>query len=100
MSVTKTAQRGLGRTLLRLSISGRAPRLNCCGEAFEEMRKRFGGIDAATELGKRKHRNRRGSIHVYGLDRGEGTQFNLGDFHRVQNPRLLTGDYFDLVREI
>ena len=32
------------------------------------------------------------------LDREE-TQFILDDFHRVQNPRLMTEDYFELVSE-
>jgi hypothetical protein len=38
------------------------------------------------------------AFHAYGLNREE-TQFVLDDFHRVQNPRLMTEDYFDLVSE-
>jgi hypothetical protein len=29
----------------------------------------------------------------------EQTKFSLDDFHQVQNPRRMTGEYFDLVLE-
>jgi hypothetical protein len=79
----------------------RAARLNCYGEAFAEMRERLDGIDPATEPGERKRLRAEidaAAFHAYGLDREE-TQFILDDFHRVQNPRLMTEDYFGLVSE-
>lgn len=79
----------------------RAARLNCYGEAFAEMRERLSGIDPATEPGKRKRLRAEidaAAFHAYDLDREE-TQFILDDFHRVQNPRLMTEDYFELVSE-
>lgn len=36
------------------------------------------------------------AFHAYGLVR-EQTAFVIDDFHRVQNPRLMDDDYFDLV---
>ncbi len=36
------------------------------------------------------------AFHAYGLS-SEETRFVCDDFHRVQNPRLMTDDYFDLV---
>jgi hypothetical protein len=79
----------------------RAARLNCYGEEFAEMRERLGGINPATERGERKRLRAEidaAAFHAYGLDREEA-QFILDDFHRVQNPRLMTEDYFDLVSE-
>ena len=38
------------------------------------------------------------AFHAYRLDH-EQTAFVLGDFHRVQNPRLMDEDYFQLVLE-
>ena len=38
------------------------------------------------------------AFHAYGLENAE-TQFILDDFHRVQNPRPMTENYFDLVAE-
>ncbi|EMA55219.1 Eco57I restriction-modification methylase domain-containing protein [Halococcus thailandensis] len=77
----------------------RAARLNCYGEAFAEMRERLGGIDPATEQSERERLRAEidaAAFHAYGLGREE-TQFILDDFHRVQNPRLMTEDYFDRV---
>ncbi|KYH24015.1 N-6 DNA methylase [Halalkalicoccus paucihalophilus] len=82
-------------------ISSRAARLNCYGEAFVEMRERLGGINPATDPEERKRLQAEidaAAFHAYGLDREE-TQFVCDDFHRVQNPRLMTDDYFDLVLE-
>lgn len=79
----------------------RAARLNCYGEAFAEMRERLGGIDPATDEDQRRELQAQidaAAFHAYGLDREE-TQFVLDDFHRVQNPRLMTEDYFDLVSD-
>lgn len=38
------------------------------------------------------------AFHAYGLDREE-TAFVLDAFHRVQNTRLMTEEYFELVLE-
>jgi hypothetical protein len=80
-------------------ISTRAARLNCYGDAFAEMRERLGGLDPATEPGERERLRAEidaAAFHAYGLDRDE-TEFILDDFHRVQNPRLMTESYFDRV---
>jgi hypothetical protein len=77
----------------------RAARLNCYGEAFTEMRERLGGVDPATAPGERKRLRAEvdaAAFHAYGLDREE-TRFVLDDFHRVQNPRVMTEDYFERV---
>lgn len=77
----------------------RAARLNCYGEAFAEMRDRLGGVDPATDSNEREHLRAEidaAAFHAYSLDRDE-TRFVINDFHRVQNPRLMTEDYFDLV---
>lgn len=65
------------------------------------MRQRLGGINPATDMEERKRVQAEidaAAFHAYGLDRDE-TAFVLEDFHRVQNPRLMTEDYFDLVLE-
>jgi type I restriction-modification system DNA methylase subunit len=77
----------------------RAARLNCYGEAFAEMRDRLGGIDPATEMDERREVQAEldaAAFHAYGLDR-EQTAFVLDDFHRVQNPRLMDEEYFEMV---
>ena len=83
-------------------IATRAARLNCYGDAFEEMRDRLGGIEPATAPDERE-RLRAGidaaACHAYGLDRAE-TAFLLEDFHRVESPRLMTEAYFDRVLEL
>lgn len=82
-------------------ISSRAARLNCYGEAFAEMRERL-GIEAATNPEERKRLQAEidaAAFHAYGLD-SEETRFVCEDFHRVQNPRLMTDDYFESVVEI
>jgi hypothetical protein len=78
-----------------------AAKLNCFGEDFEEMRDRLGGVDPATELSERREVQAEldaATFHAYGLDR-EQTTFVLDDFHRVQNPRLMDDDYFEMVLE-
>ena len=80
-------------------ISSRAARLNSYGDAFAEMRERLGGLDPATEPGERERLRAEidaAAFHAYGLDRDE-TSFILDDFHRVQNPRLMTEGYFERV---
>jgi hypothetical protein len=79
----------------------RAARLNCYGDEFEEMRDRLGGIDPATDMSERREIQAEldaAAFHAYGLDR-EQTAFVLDDFHRVQNPRLMDEDYFEMVLE-
>ncbi|WP_262174608.1 BREX-1 system adenine-specific DNA-methyltransferase PglX [Haloarcula laminariae] len=82
-------------------ISDRAARLNCYGEEFADMRERLGGIDAAT-TGDERQRLRAeidaAAFHAYGLERRE-VEFILDDFHRVENPRLMDEEYFDMVFE-
>ena len=82
-------------------ISTRAARLNCYGDDFEEMRDRLGGIEPATEMDERREVQAEldaAVFHAYGLDRDQ-TAFVLDDFHRVQNPRLMDEDYFEMVLE-
>ncbi|KAB1194781.1 type II restriction endonuclease subunit M [Haloferax sp. MBLA0076] len=82
-------------------ISERAARLNCYGDAFEDMRQRLGNIEPAIEQEEREHLQAEidaAAFHAYGLDRRD-TEFVLEDFHRVGNPRKMTEDYFDLVFE-
>ncbi|GGN23302.1 Eco57I restriction-modification methylase domain-containing protein [Halarchaeum nitratireducens] len=82
-------------------ISTRAARLNCYGEEFAEMRDRLGGIEPATEMDERREVQAEldaAAFHAYGLDRQQ-TAFVLDDFHRVQNPRLMDEDYFEMVLE-
>ncbi len=83
-------------------IATRAARLNCYGEAFAEMRERLGGIDAARDPEERERLRAEidaAAFHAYGLDREE-TAFVLSDFHRVDDPRLMTDDYFERVLEV
>lgn len=83
-------------------ISERAARLNCYGEAFAEMRERLGGITPATDPKERRRLQAEidaAAFHAYGLD-SEETRFVCKDFHQVQNPRLMTDDYFELVVEV
>jgi hypothetical protein len=77
----------------------RAARLNCYGEDFEEMRDRLGGIKPATDMDERREVQAEldaAAFHAYDLDR-EQTAFVLDDFHRVQNPRVMDEDYFEMV---
>jgi|GEM_PF-580573 len=82
-------------------IATRAARLNCYGEAFAEMRDRFGGIEPATAADERERLRAEidaAACHAYGLDRAE-TASLLDDFHRVESPRLMTAAYFDRVSD-
>ncbi|MCU4753428.1 hypothetical protein OB919_15800 [Halobacteria archaeon AArc-curdl1] len=82
-------------------ISSRAARLNCYGDEFEEMRERLGGIEAATDPQERQRLRAEidaAAFHAYGLNKEE-TQFVLDDFYRVNDPRIMTEEYFDLVWE-
>jgi type I restriction-modification system DNA methylase subunit len=82
-------------------IADRAARLNCYGEEFEEMRQRLGGIKPATD--EKERRELRAEIdaaafHAYDLARRD-VQFILDDFHRVEDPRIMDEEYFDMVFE-
>ncbi|WP_049980247.1 Eco57I restriction-modification methylase domain-containing protein [Halolamina rubra] len=80
-------------------ISTRAARLNCYGEEFEEMRERLGGIEPATEMDERREVQAEidaASFHAYGLNRDQAS-FVLDDFHRVQDPRMMDENYFEMV---
>jgi hypothetical protein len=82
-------------------IADRAARLNCYGGEFAEMRDRLGGTDPATTEAKRRELQAEidaAVFHAYGLERAD-VQFVLEDFHRVENPRLMTEEYFDTVFE-
>jgi len=82
-------------------ISDRAARLNSYGEAFAEMRERLGGVEPATNQDERQRLRAEidaAAFHAYELDRRD-VEFILDDFHRMQNPRLMTEEYFDLVFE-
>jgi len=82
-------------------ISDRAARLNCYGDEFAEMRERLDGIEPATDEDERKHLQAEidaAAFHAYGLNRRD-TEFILDDFHRVNDPRVMTSEYFDLVFE-
>lgn len=82
-------------------ISERAARLNCYGEPFEEMRERLGGIEPATRDQERRELQAEvdaAVFHAYGLERRD-VKFILDDFHRVQNPKLMDQEYFDLIFE-
>ena len=79
----------------------RAARLNCYGDAFDEMRDRLGGIEPVIDPDEREHAQAEldaAAFHAYGLER-EQTKFVLDDFHQVQNPRRMTDEYFELVLE-
>jgi len=82
-------------------ISDRAARLNCYGEQFAEMRKRLGEIESVTNQEERRELRAEidaAAFHAYGLERRE-VEFVLDDFHRVENPRLMDEEYFDMVFE-
>lgn len=82
-------------------ISSRAARLNCYGADFAEMRDRLGGIEPVTDTAERRKLLAEidaAVFHAYGLDRSE-LKFMLDDFHRVNDPRIMDNDYFDLVFE-
>jgi hypothetical protein len=82
-------------------ISERAARLNCYGDAFEEMRERLGGVDVVTDTKKRNEMRAEidaAAFHAYGLTRRD-VEFVLDSFHRVNSPRIMTEDYFDMVFE-
>ena len=77
----------------------RAAQLNCYGDEFTEMRERLDGIEPVVSVNNRREVQAEmdaAAFHAYGLDH-EQTAFVLSDFHRVQNPRLMDEDYFQMV---
>ena len=79
----------------------RAARLNCYGNAFEEMRERLGGVDPVTDKDERRQLRAEidaAAFHAYGLG-SEEMQFVLDDFHLVDNPRLMDREYLEMVSE-
>lgn len=63
------------------------------------MRDRLGGFEAVAEPEARARLRAEvdaAAFHAYGLDREE-TAFLLDDFHRIDNPQLMTEEYFDHV---
>ncbi|AUG49534.1 hypothetical protein BVU17_18300 (plasmid) [Haloarcula taiwanensis] len=79
----------------------RAYQLNTYGSPFDEMRERLDEVEPVTNLEERKRLRTEidaAAFHAYGLGRDE-TKFVLDDFHRVQNPRIMTDEYFEMVLE-
>jgi hypothetical protein len=79
----------------------RAAKLNCYGEKFEEMRERLDGIEPVSDQDERRRLEAEidaAAFHAYGLNKSD-TSFILDDFHKVSNPRIMTEEYFDQVRE-
>jgi len=82
-------------------ISNRAARLNCYGDEFEEMRERLGGVQPATDKDERLKLQAEidaAAFHAYGLNQ-QDVEFVLEDFHRVNNARKMTREYFHMVFE-
>jgi hypothetical protein len=82
-------------------ISERAAQLNCYGDAFKEMRDRLGGVDVVTDTKKRNELRAEidaAAFHAYGLTRRD-VKFVLDSFHRVNSPRIMKEEYFDMVFE-
>jgi hypothetical protein len=79
----------------------RAARLNCYGDAFAEMRERLGGVDPVTGMADRRRLQAEIDAAVceaYGLTEAE-VEFLLEEFYRVDSPRMMDEDYFELVRQ-
>jgi hypothetical protein len=79
----------------------RSARLNCYGDEFKEMRERLDGIKPATDEDERRELQAEidaGAFHAYGLEKEE-TEYILDNFRRVENPRMMTESYFELVKE-
>ncbi|MFD1684275.1 Eco57I restriction-modification methylase domain-containing protein [Halobellus litoreus] len=77
----------------------RAAQLSCYGEEFAEMRDRLDDIDPVTEKEERREIQAEidaAAFHAYGLNHKE-TEYVLEEYHRVQNPRMMTDNYFNLV---
>jgi len=80
-------------------ISERAARLSCYGDQFAEMRERLGHIDSANSEEERRKVQAEldaAAFHACGLNEKE-TKFVLEDFNRVENPRMMDEEYFEMV---
>jgi len=65
------------------------------------MRECLGGVQPATDKDERLKLQAEidaAAFHAYGLNR-QDVEFVLEDFHRVNNPRKMTQEYFDMVFE-
>jgi hypothetical protein len=65
------------------------------------MRKRLGGIVPVTEQSTRKEIQAEidaAAFHAYGLEKSD-VEYIVNDFHRVQSPRTMTEEYFQMVLE-
>lgn len=79
----------------------RSARLNCYGSEFEELRNRLGGVTPVKKQSKRDELQSEidaAAFHAYGLNREEVT-FVLDDFYTVDDPRVMTDEYLDMVLE-
>jgi hypothetical protein len=79
----------------------RAAKLNCYGEEFEELRSRLDGIEPVRDMDQRTELQAEidaAAFHAYGLNPKE-TKFVLDDFYQVDDPRMMSEDYFGLVLE-
>ena len=82
-------------------ISTRAAKLNCYGGRFAEMRQRLGGIEPVSSEEERRIVQAEldaAAFHVCGLTEAE-TKFVLEDFNRVNEPRMMDEEYFEMVLE-
>jgi hypothetical protein len=79
----------------------RAARLNCYGEAFEEIRKRLDGVEPVTEHTARKEIRAEidaAAFHAYDIEE-KNVIFVLEDFSQVGDPRMMDDTYFEMVLE-
>jgi hypothetical protein len=79
----------------------RGAQLTCYGPKFSEMRQRLGGITPITEQSERRQTQAEldaGVFHAYGLSWKEA-KFIIDNFHKVNNPRVMTQEYFETVLE-
>lgn len=78
----------------------RAAKLNCYGDAFTPIADRL-DIEPVEDECPRETLQAEidaAMFRAYGFSDDE-TKFILDDFHRVQSPRVMTPEYFDLVQE-
>ncbi|QAU14558.1 type II restriction endonuclease subunit M (plasmid) [Halorubrum sp. BOL3-1] len=81
-------------------VSKRAAKLNCYGDGFVDIRSEL-DIDALTDAEERQECQAEidaAAFHTYELDEDTTTEI-LDNFHRVEDPRRMTEDYFSLVSE-
>jgi hypothetical protein len=82
-------------------IATRSAQLNCYGDSFAPLRERLGGIRPATDENERRELQAEidaGAFCAYGIEEEE-VEYVLDDFHMVQNPRMMTESYFELVKK-